>query len=86
MLPGVPKINNESNIELTPGNNPTNLDDNAGFMGYISKIVFFPYDLTPQQVYDEYRKGFGGSLIFGNYDMKIIFYKDGQETNEFNLF
>tara|TARA_B100000963_G_C22623659_1_gene671229 strand:+ start:398 stop:1252 length:855 start_codon:yes stop_codon:yes gene_type:complete len=86
MLPGVPKINNESNIELTPGNNPKNLDENAGFMGYISKIVFFPYDLTPQQVYDEYRKGFGGNLLFGNYDMKITFYKDGQETNEYNVF
>lgn len=86
MLPGVPKINNDSNIELTPGNNPKNLDDNAGFMGYMSKIVFFPYDLTPQQVYDEYRKGFGGNMVFGNYDMKIIFYKNGQETSEFNLF
>ena len=86
MLPGVPKINNESNIELTPGNNPSNLDENPGFKGYLSKIVFFPYDLTPQQVYDEYRKGFGGNLLFGNYDMKITFYKDGQETNEYNVF
>tara|TARA_Y100001970_G_scaffold292578_1_gene434427 strand:+ start:563 stop:1423 length:861 start_codon:yes stop_codon:yes gene_type:complete len=86
MLPGVPKINNGSNIELTPGNNPVNLDDNPGFMGYVSKIVFFPYDLTPQQVYDEYRRGFGGNLIFGNYDMKITFYKNGQETNQWNIF
>tara|TARA_X000000950_G_C13896882_1_gene653202 strand:- start:1664 stop:2521 length:858 start_codon:yes stop_codon:yes gene_type:complete len=85
MLPGVPKINNESNIEVTPGNDSADLNSNAGFSGYVSKIVFFPNDLTPQQVYDEYRKGFGGN-IFSSYDIKLIFFKDGQETNEFNLF
>ena len=42
--------------------------------------LYSSHDLTPQQVYDEYRKGLIGNLIFGNYDMKITFYKDGQET------
>jgi hypothetical protein len=85
MLPGVPKVNNESNIEVTPGNDPNDLNNNAGFSGYVSKMIFFSTDLTPQQVYDEYRKGFGGN-IFSSYDMKLIFYKDGQETNQWDLF
>ena len=85
MLPGVPKVNNDSNIDVTPGNNIDNLNDNPGFKGYTSNILFFPKDLTPQQVYDEYRKGFGGNL-FGSYDLKLVFYKDGQNTNTISLF
>ena len=85
MLPGVPKVNNDSNIDVTPGNDIDNLNDNPGFKGYTSNILFFPKDLTPQQVYDEYRKGFGGN-IFGSYDLKLVFYKDGQNTNTISLF
>ena len=85
MLPGVPKVSNDSNIDVTPGNDIDNLNDNPGFKGYISNILFFPKDLTPQQVYDEYRKGFGGNL-FGSYDLKLVFYKDGQNTNTISLF
>ena len=89
ILPGVPRVNNDANIQITPGNNPNNLDDNAGFKGYVSKMKFFSYDMTPQQAYDEYRKGFGGSLfgaLLNNYNIKLSFYKNGQETNEWNLF
>ena len=85
MLPGVPKVSNDSNIDVTPGNDIDNLNDNPGFKGYTSNILFFPKDLTPQQVYDEYRKGFGGNL-FGSYDLKLVFYKDGQNTNTISLF
>ena len=89
MLPGVPRVNNDADVQITPGNNPNNLDDNAGFKGYVSKMKFFSYDMTPQQAYDEYRKGFGGSLfgaLLNNYNIKLSFYKNGQETNEWNLF
>ena len=89
MLPGVPRINNNVDVQITPGNNPANLDTNPGFKGYVSKMKFFSYDLSPQQAYDEYRKGFGGSLfgaLLDNYDIKLTFYKNGEETNEYDLF
>lgn len=89
ILPGVPRVNNDADVQITPGNNPNNLDDNAGFNGYVSKMKFFSYDMTPQQAYDEYRKGFGGSLfgaLLNNYNIKLSFYKNGQETNEWDLF
>ena len=76
ILPGVPRVNNDADVQITPGNNPNNLDDNAGFNGYVSKMKFFSYDMTPQQAYDEYRKGFGGSLfgaLLNNYNIKLSF-------------
>ena len=88
MLPGVPRINNESNIELCPGNDLNNLDEDPGFSGFYSKVVFFPFDVTPQQAWNEYRKGFGGSILgslFNRYDMSFIFKKDNQEQVKINL-
>lgn len=88
MLPGVPRISNESDVEITAGNNPRDMDTNAGFSGYTSNIKFFPYDLTPEDAYNVYKEGFGGS-IFGSlldrYNIKFTFYKDDVQTAQVNL-
>jgi hypothetical protein len=52
LLPGVAKINNSSNIYVTP---------NGGFDGYTSKLRYFPNPMNPQDAWNLYSKGYGGS-------------------------
>ena len=88
MLPGVPRINNEADIEITPGNNPKDLDKDAGFSGYTSNVKFFPYDMTPEDAYNVYKQGFGGSMfgsLLNRYHITFTFYKDDTETAQVNL-
>ena len=88
MLPGVPRINNDTDVQITAGNNPNDMDTNAGFSGYTSNIKFFPYDLTPEDAYNVYKEGFGGSVfgsLLNRYNIKFTFYKDDVETAQVNL-
>lgn len=88
LLPGVPRINNEANIEITPGNNKSDLDQDAGFSGYTSNVRFFPYDMTPEDAFNVYKQGFGGSLfgsLLNRYHITFTFYKDDQETAQINV-
>jgi hypothetical protein len=54
LLPGVAKINNSSNIYVTP---------NGGFDGFTSKLQYFPSPLNPQDAWNIYSRGYGGNTI-----------------------
>ena len=79
LLPGVPKLYNEADICITP---------DGGFSGFTSNIEFYNYVLNPQDVWDIYSRGYGGSLlgnILGRYRAKLAFYEDNVETASLNF-
>ena len=79
LLPGVPKIDNDANINITP---------DGGFSGWTSNINFYNYVLNPQDVWDIYSRGYGGSLLsnlLGKYRTKLSFYEDNIETASLNF-
>ena len=79
LLPGVPKIDNEADVNITP---------DGGFSGWTSNINFYNYVLNPQDVWDIYSRGYGGSLLsnlLGKYRTKLSFYEDNIETASLNF-
>ena len=79
LLPGVPKLDNEADISITP---------DGGFSGFTSNVEFYNYVLNPQDVWDIYSRGYGGSLlgnILGRYRAKLAFYEDNVETASLNF-
>ena len=97
VLPGVPIVNNSSDLYITPGDNispdavcgtPPSDTNLCGFGGFLGNIKFYPSAKNPQQVWDIYRKGPGDSILgnlLNKYQMKFIFSEDGQEKSEFNI-
>ena len=71
LLPGVPNINNNANIYVTP---------KGGFDGWTSKFQYFPNSLNPQDVWNIYIKGYGGSMLaslFGSYQLQVSLIDNG---------
>lgn len=58
VLPGVPKIKQNSDINITP---------NGGFSGFTSNILYLNTSSNPKQAYDIYKKGLGVSSVFGKF-------------------
>ena len=54
VLPGVPQVNNAANINVT---------NNGGFSGWTTKFQFWSDASNPQQAYNIYKAGFGGSIL-----------------------
>ena len=80
MLPGVPKMNNLSTLQLSP---------DGGFSGYISTFKYFSNALNPSQAYDVYKAGYSGDSMFGNlfnkYRLKLAFLEDNKEVNSIEI-
>jgi len=57
LLPGVANINNNADVYVTPV---------GGFDGWTSRFQYYPNSLNPQEAYNIYTKGYGGS-IFSNF-------------------
>jgi|TARA_B110000285_G_scaffold230475_1_gene297173 hypothetical protein len=60
----------------------------AGFGGYVSKIRFYPYFITPRNAWNIYYNGFGDIFesSLNKYNMSVSFYEDHKETNKYILF
>jgi hypothetical protein len=76
VLPGVAKIANDAPVYVTP---------QGGFSGYTSNIHYYANSLNPQEAYNIYRSGYGGSGIDFPYQVKIEYLKDGQEQGSLTL-
>ena len=97
VLPGVPLINNSSDLYLAAGDDispdavcgkPPSDKNLCGFGGFLGNIKFYPSVKNPQQVWDIYRQGPGDSILgnlLNKYQMKFIFSEDGEEKSEFNI-
>lgn len=79
VLPGVAKVNPDADISITPG---------GGFSGWTSNFEYWDTATNPQQAYNIYKTGYGGSGlgdIFNKYKIKISFLEDNQEQASFKL-
>ncbi len=77
VLPGVAKIANNAPVYVTPL---------GGFSGYTSNIHYYGDALNPQQAYNIYRAGYGGTGIGGfPYEIQISYLKDGEQQGSFTI-
>ena len=79
MLPGIAKVDTSKDVFITPV---------GGFSGYTSNFQFFPNATNPQEAYNIYKKGFGGSALgnlFNKYRIKFVFLVDNQESGSFEI-
>ena len=79
VLPGVAKVDPSANIVVTPM---------GGFHGFTGNIQYWSHALNPQQAYNIYKDGFGGSVLgnlFNKYRIKISFLEDNQEQGSFEI-
>ena len=77
VLPGVARIANNAPVYVTPL---------GGFSGYTSNIHYYGDAVNPQQAYNIYRAGYGGTGIGGfPYEIQVSFLKDGDEQGSFTI-
>jgi hypothetical protein len=70
-MPGIAMVNSNSDIYLTP---------NGGFNGWTSKLQYWANALNPQEAWNIYTKGYGGSVIgniFGDYKVSLSVIQNG---------
>lgn len=79
VLPGVAKIDPNASVYITP---------KGGFSGWTSRFQYYSDSLSPQDVWNIYQKGWGGSAlgsIFGQYSVKVAVMKGDQEQQSFSV-
>jgi len=79
VLPGVAKVNPSTDINITPM---------GGFNGYTTNIQYWDTAIDPQQAYNIYRQGFGGSFLgdlFDKYRVKVSFLEDNKVHGSFEI-
>jgi hypothetical protein len=79
ILNGVPLVNKEGPINITPGN---------GFNGWTAQFQYWADATDPQTAWNIYKKGNGNTIfsnMFGNYGLKIALMSDGEEANTISI-
>jgi hypothetical protein len=79
LLSGVPMINKDSPILITP---------EGGFNGWTSNFQYWDEPSNPQQIYNIYKKGYGGGALgnlFNKYRLRFQFLKDNRVAGEFQI-
>ena len=74
VLPGVAKVSTKSDIVVTP---------NGGFNGWTSNFMYFDQSTNPQEAYNIYKAGFGGSILanaLNKYKLRISMMKGQKEV------
>jgi hypothetical protein len=77
VLPGVAKVSPETNILVTP---------NGGFSGWTTNFQYWSAASNPQEAYNIYKGGFGGSILgnmFNKFRIKVSFLSDNKEKSSF---
>ena len=70
---------NNSGITITP---------DGGFGGFVSRVRYYPYYITPQHAWNIYKEGFGDAFesALNKYNLSVSLYEDRIEQNKFFLF
>jgi hypothetical protein len=80
VVPGVPtKVDNSKDVEITP---------EGGFSGWTTYIKYWPNASNPQEAYNIYKDGFGGTILgnlFNKYRMRFSLIKDNVEASSFEI-
>lgn len=61
---------------------------NGGFGGFVSKVQYYPYFVTPRKAWSIYRDGFGDVLegTLNKYNLSVSLYEDSIEKGKYFVF
>jgi hypothetical protein len=79
VMPGVPQISNSTDIKVT---------SNGGFSGWTANFKYWPDASNPQEVYNIYKSGFGGSILgnaLSKYRLQVSFLQDNVQQGSFQI-
>jgi hypothetical protein len=79
VLPGVAKVNQDADIAVTPS---------GGFSGWTSTFKYLSNASNPQEAYNMYKDGFGGSILgnaLSKYRVRFSLIKDNKENGSFEI-
>ena len=79
VLPGVPDVNNDAPVFVTPG---------GGFSGWTSTFKYWANASNPQEAYNIYKDGFGGSILanlINKYKLRVSLMKGQAVTSSFEI-
>tara|TARA_B100000963_G_scaffold158634_1_gene138026 strand:- start:1183 stop:1971 length:789 start_codon:yes stop_codon:yes gene_type:complete len=79
ILPNTALVNPKSSVKVTPDN---------GFDGWTSNFQYLHHATNPQEAWNIYQSGYGGSLLgdlFNKYVIKVEFLKDGEPEGSFEI-
>jgi hypothetical protein len=79
VLPGVAKIDSRAPLYITPM---------GGFSGWTSRFQYWPESSNPQQAWNVYKAGYGGSLLgslFGKYTVKVSLMTNDTENSSVTI-
>lgn len=80
VLPNMPK----PDIDGTP----VTITPDGGFSGWTTNFLYTPSPTNPQQAYNIYKKGYGGSMLgnlFNKYRLRVQVLSDNEVTGGFEL-
>ena len=79
VLPGVPQVNNGSDINVT---------NKGGFSGWTTNFKYWSDASNPQEAYNIYKSGFGGSILgnaLNKYRLQVSVLKDNIQQGSFQI-
>jgi len=79
LMPGVAAINPNANVFVTPG---------GGFDGWTSKLQYYTHALNPQDVWNNYIKGYTNNWfgnLFGSYNLKVSVTENGNPQGSISI-
>jgi|TARA_B110000261_G_scaffold102752_1_gene115574 hypothetical protein len=79
VLPNLPMPDVGGDIVITP---------DGGFSGWTTNFLYTPGPTNPQQAYNIYKKGYGGSMLgnlFNKYRLRIQVLRDNEVTGGFEM-
>jgi len=79
VIPGVPRVDNNMDINVT---------HDGGFSGWTSSFKYWSYASNPQEAYNIYKDGFGGSILgnaLSKYRLRFSMVKDNEVRGSFEI-
>ena len=79
VIPGVPRVDNNMDINVTHG---------GGFSGWTSSFKYWSHASNPQEAYNIYKDGFGGSILgnaLSKYRLRFSMVKDNEVRGSFEI-
>jgi hypothetical protein len=79
VMPGVPQIDNAADINVT---------NNGGFSGWTTNFKYWSDASNPQEAYNIYKAGFGGSILgnaLSKYRVQVSMLKDNVQKASFQI-
>lgn len=79
LLPGIAMVNTNADVFITP---------KGGFNGWTSKFQYWANSLNPQDAWNIYTQGYGGSILgnlFGSYEVQVSVLENGTTTSSIKI-